>query len=188
MAKSFPVVVAFVGMLMCFECALGQDSQSSLRGQNPNARYQIEWATCLGGPKLDWLHRVLVLPDGALLVAGWATSKGMPVTEGAVQPTYAGGAYQGRGSINAGDAYVAKLSASGQLIAATYFGGSDNEYQIDMIADRDGNVIVTGETRSNDLPTTPGCVQRSFGGVMDWFVVKLTPDLKKVLWCTYLGG
>ena len=78
MAKSFPVVVAFVGMLTCFESALGQDSQSSLRGQNPNARYQIEWATCLGGPKLDWLHKVVVLPDGALLVA--------PRVSGCAQP------------------------------------------------------------------------------------------------------
>lgn len=112
MAKSSAVVVAFVGMLTCVECTLGQDSQGFVRCHNPNARYRIEWATCLGGPKLDWLHKVVVLPDGALMVAGWATSKGMPITEGAAQPAYAGGPYQGRESFRPGDAYVAAARSS----------------------------------------------------------------------------
>jgi hypothetical protein len=39
--------------------------------------------------------------------------------------------------------------------------------------DNSGNAYVTGATRSSDFPTTPGAVQRSFGGGEDTFVVKI---------------
>jgi hypothetical protein len=74
------------------------------------------------------------------------------------------------------------------LLAASYFGGSGFEYQPDLAVDRQGNVIIAGETRSDDLPTTPGVIQQKFGGEVDWFAAKLSPDLKRLVWCTYFGG
>ncbi len=73
---------------------------------------------------------------------------------------------------------------------ATYFGGSKQERNVyGMGLDSKGNVVITSATRSPDAPTTPGCFQPKFGGgPSDMLVAKLSPDLKKLLWCTYVGG
>lgn len=187
MAKFLSIV--FVGVLAGSGLARGQDTQPLARRVNLNARYEIAWATCLGGPGRDWLNKIVVMPDESLVVGGWAATDGCPTTEGVVQPRYAGGPYKGmQYPPNAGDFYVARLSPSGQLLAATYFGGSNNEYQFGLAVDPHGNVIIAGETRSADLPATPGSAQPTFGGTVDWFTAKLTDDLERLLWCTYLGG
>jgi hypothetical protein len=58
-----------------------------------------------------------------------------------------------------------------------------------MESDRAGNVVITSMTRSPDVPTTEGCFQPKHGGGRgSCFAAKLSPDLEKVLWCTYVGG
>jgi hypothetical protein len=39
------------------------------------------------------------------------------------------------------------------------------------------------------MPTTPGAFQSRYGGGdSDWMVAKLSPDFRRLLWCTYVGG
>jgi hypothetical protein len=58
-----------------------------------------------------------------------------------------------------------------------------------MELDRAGNVVITSMTRSRDVPTTDGCFQPEHGGGRGGvFAAKLAPDLKTLVWCTYLGG
>jgi hypothetical protein len=58
-----------------------------------------------------------------------------------------------------------------------------------MALDSRGNIVITTTTRSPDMPTTEGTFQRGYGGgEADVVVAKLSPDLKRLIWCTYLGG
>ena len=54
--------------------------------------------------------------------------------------------------------------------------------------DAEGNIYVTGITRSDDFPTTPGAYDTTFNGNRDAFVTKFAPDGSAVLYSTYLGG
>lgn len=154
--------------------------------------YDIAYATYLGGSMWDQGREVIPYPDGTVLIGAQTSSEDIPTTEGVVQPKYAGDDPNlGHGGIYGGDCYLAKLSPDGStILAATYFGGSKQErnvYGIELGGD--GNIVITSSTRSGDIPTTEGCFQPKYGGGQsDCFAAKLSPDLKQLLWCTYVGG
>jgi hypothetical protein len=68
----------------------------------------------------------------------------------------------------------------------TVVGGSDDDIVFDVAADANGNLYVTGETKSADLPVT-GAIQSMLRGTHDAFVLKLDPA-GNVVYLTYLGG
>ncbi len=155
-------------------------------------RYRIEFSTLLGGSDYDDVREIIPLSDGSLLLGGQTVSADFPVTEGVVQPRYGGEpAGTGHPGVYGGDCYLARLSADGRkILAASFFGGSKQERDVyGMALDSQGNIVITTTTRSPDLPTTQGAFQRRYGGgEADVAVAKFSPDLKKLLWCTYLGG
>ena len=86
-----------------------------------------------------------------------------------------------------------------KIAYATYLGGGRGEQLREVIPHADGSVLVGGQTNSNDLPTTPGVVQRRYGGEEpprghgglvggDCFLVRLGPKGGKLIFCTYFGG
>ncbi len=155
-------------------------------------RYEIEYATYIGGSGGEQLREVIPYEDGSVLVGGQTSSSDLPVTPGVVQPTY-GGEPPGSGHPGAsgGDCFLVRLSPDGRkVLACTYFGGSRQERNVYGLGlDAEGNVVISSATRSPDLPTTPGCFQPRYSGPPhDGFSAKLAPDLKHLLWCTYLGG
>lgn len=158
----------------------------------PKFHFKIEFATLIGGSEYDDLREIIVLPDGSLLLGGQTVSADFPVTDGVVQSKYGGEpAGSGHPGLYGGDCCLALLSADGsRILAATYFGGSKQERDVyGMTVDRQGNIVITTATRSLDLPTTEGAFQRHYGGgEADVVVAKLSGDLKRVVWCTYLGG
>jgi len=154
-------------------------------------RFKIAYATYLGGKHYEEAREIIVYPDGSVLVGSHACSSGLLTTPGAFQPDYAGDAPKaGFDGLVGGDLYLARLSPDGgKILAATYFGGSKQErscYAMEL--DSKGNIVVACVTRSPDAPTTPGCFQPKFAGATDMLIAKLSPDLKKLLWCTYVGG
>lgn len=102
------------------------------------------------------------------------------------------------------DAFVAKLSPDGsELVYATYLGGGTGgrwnfaqDFGYAIRVDGAGSAYVTGETRSDDFPTTAGVVKTSprscfgnqLGCDLDAFVSKLSPDGSNLVYSTYLGG
>ncbi|MGE3313184.1 MAG: hypothetical protein AB7O66_24730 [Limisphaerales bacterium] len=63
----------------------------------------------------------------------------------------------------------------------------------DLALDRDGNVVLVGETHSVDLPTTPDALQPGYAGGSAFgsghgFIARFTPDGSRLLHCSYLGG
>jgi hypothetical protein len=85
-------------------------------------------------------------------------------------------------------AFVTKLAPDGQsLIYSTFLGGSGFESGNDMAIDDRGNVYLTGETTSSDLPQVAP-IQPGFGGNGDGFVGKILADGTTIDYLTYLGG
>ena len=120
----------------------------------------LGYATYLGGNKDDVVRALAVDGSGNVWVAGETHSWGFPVTADAWQKN-SGGDY---------DAFVAKFSPSGQLLYATYLGGSDHDYANALAVDGSGNVWVAGLTWSENFPVTADAWQKS-GGDFDSFGV-----------------
>ncbi|MBN2565666.1 MAG: SBBP repeat-containing protein [Candidatus Eisenbacteria bacterium] len=75
------------------------------------------------------------------------------------------------------------------LLASSYLGGSDAEggYCADAVAfGPDGTVYVTGDTASDDFPTTFG--EPYHGGASDVFVSRFDRTLENLLASCYIGG
>ncbi len=154
-------------------------------------RFKIAYATYLGGAYWEEAREIIVYPDGSVLVGSHVCSSGLPTTPGCFQPNYAGNdPTSGPAGLVGGDMYFARLSPDGgRILAATYFGGSKQERSVyGMELDSKGNIVAACLTRSADAPTTPGCFQPKFGGTVDMLVAKISPDLTKLIWCTYIGG
>ena len=60
--------------------------------------------------------------------------------------------------------YLAKHDAAGNVIYATYLGGSSQDGVTAIATDIQGNVYIAGYTYSTDFPVTPGVVQSKNAG------------------------
>lgn len=143
----------------------------------------VIWATYLGGSGDD-SNQNSVRIDGAdapyILFTTLSTNVATP-----------GNAFARKYSGN-GDMFVSKLSpTSGKQIWGTYIGGSGNESTEthEFAVDRNGFAYVSGPTTSTNFPTTPGALQRVYGGgTNDAFVAKLSQDGTRLVASTYIGG
>jgi hypothetical protein len=76
----------------------------------------------------------------------------------------------------------------GILVWSTYYGGSGNsDVSRELITDRNGDIVIAGETNSSNFPTSPGAAYTTFAGNSDAFIVKFSASGTR-LWGTYLGG
>jgi hypothetical protein len=132
------------------------------------------YSTYLGGDGLDGGSAIAEFGRGRVFVTGSTNSTDFP-TQNPYQ-TY-------QGSV---DAFVAKLSRTGDsLIYSTYLGGTGSEYGTGIAIDAD-NAYVTGQTFSSDFPTL-NPFQTNQGGI-DAFVTKLSSSGNSLIYSTYLGG
>lgn len=139
------------------------------------------YGTLLGGGDMEWAEAIAVDEEGRATVFGDTRSADFPTTPGAFDVSYNGGDPWG-------DAYIARLSADGATLEyATFLGGSDAEVGFGGALGADGRVYLTGWTRSDDFPTTPGAFDRSRNGGEDAFVARLTAA-GALDYATYLGG
>jgi len=132
----------------------------------------LAWSTYLGGGSDDHGNGIAVDGSGNVLVTGYTASSWI---SGGYDTNFWGDS----------DAFVAKLSPSGEHLWSTYLGGSDEESGYGIAVDGWGNVLVTGWTGSYDWAS--GGFDTSFNEEGDAFVVKLSPSGEH-LWSTYLGG
>ena len=145
---------------------------------NPGA---LVWSTFLGGSAEEIGWSATLDASGNPVVTGLNTSTFFPTTPGAYDRVYSG----------LGDVFVSKLSASGStLLWSTFLGGTSLQfdYGYAVAMDPTGNPIVTGYTRSEDFPTTPGAYDTSYNGEADVFVTKLSANGSSLVWSTFIGG
>ena len=74
------------------------------------------------------------------------------------------------------DAFAAKFQNNGDLVWATYLGGSSNDDGLGIAVDGSGTVYVAGTTQSGDFPVTPGAYDGGSVGGSAAFVTSLSPD------------
>ena len=74
------------------------------------------------------------------------------------------------------------------LVSSTFLGGSDYESGQSVAIDDEGNVLVTGYTRSLDFPSTDGANQTNLTGGSCAYVSKLDAECSEMLFSTYFGG
>ena len=153
----------------------------------------LKYATFIGGGNTDAGYAVALDPTNPqdVLVGGVTYS-----TAGvaAIFPTTAGTLKPNSTSI---DGFLMRFrfpSAGGSsLVWSTLFGGFDYEDIGDIAVQPNGEIVITGETRSFDLPTTQGAFDRtvaiSSGALFfDAYVARLSADGARVLYGSYLGG
>ena len=139
----------------------------------------LVFSTFLGGFDEEYVDqgRAIALdPSGTVYVTGFTGSVQFPVLN-AYQSTYGGQV----------DAFVAELSAAGQLLYSTFLGGSNSEVGNGIALDGAGRFVVAGLTLSDDFPTVDA-VQPSIAGFEDLFVTKFSADGSALDFSTYYGG
>ena len=148
----------------------------------------LEYSTFLCGYGYDSPNDIARDAAGNMIVAGTTTAGDFP-TVNALQPT--------SGVFPTGTTgFVSKLNAAGtQLLFSTYLGGTINDTLNGLAVDGQGNVYVTGETESDDFPTTPGVFQPQRGNLFcldtlctDAFVAKISATGNALVYSTYLYG
>lgn len=104
--------------------------------------------------------------------------------QGVITPT--AGAYQ---AINksGNDQFIEKFDGSGNVVYATYLGGSQSDTPAGIAVDGTGNVYVTGTTTSNDYPTFHA-FQPTIAAAPDAFISVLNANGTALLYSTYWGG
>lgn len=150
----------------------------------------LVYSTLIGGSDLDDGRDIAVDAYGSVYITGTTRSQGFPGA-GAPDPSY-GGPFS---ASSFGDAFIAKLNPDGNTILyMSYLGGSGEDVADAIAVDGDGNVYVTGMTRSADFPTVSP-VQAAQGGqacaappCSDAFVAKLNAAGNTIVFSTYLGG
>src|SRR5690349_6410239 len=99
------------------------------------------------------------------------------------------------------DAFVAKFSPTGELVYATYLGGSGIDAGLAIAVDDGGNAYVAGYTYSSDFPVTPNAYNQTYTGAPftgccntppgpggDAFIAKVSPAGSALAYSTFLGG
>jgi len=170
----------------------------------------LVWSTYLGGNGDEMPHSLYVDGNDQLVLLGTTGSSNFPTTAGCYDNSFGGGtnvtpAGLGISYPNGSDIVVARLSNDGSaLIGSTYLGGAANdglntaaglkfnyadEVRGEVLLDAQGRVWVVSCTQTQNMPTTSGAAQTTYGGGShDGYVARFNPQLTQLQYASYLGG
>lgn len=155
-----------------FDLTYGGDSDAYIVRASPTGA--LLWSTFLGGSDRDRGYGIATDKSSCAIVVGYTRSADFPLKNGF-----------GPSAPAIADAYVTKVSPSGQIVWSTLLGGSSGDDAWDVAVDGYGSAWVTGTTDSSDFPlvnptddTLDDC---------DAFLAKISSDCS-LLFSTYLGG
>jgi hypothetical protein len=146
----------------------------------------------ISGASEDYGYGIAVDGSGNAYITGNtnSTEATFPVI-GGPDLTYNGGTDDGYG--NYGDAFVAKVNASGTaLVYCGYIGGSDGDIGRGIAVDGWGNAYITGYTHSTEatFPVIGGpdlTHNSDYAPVYDAFVAKVNASGTALVYCGYIG-
>jgi uncharacterized protein (TIGR03437 family) len=124
----------------------------------------LTYLTYLGGGENDVGQAIAIDSAGNAYITGFTDSTDFKVTGNALQPKFGGdGGFQPY--ILYGDAFLTIVNPTGTaLLYSSYFGGAQDDDAAGIALDGSGNVYITGETVSNNLPVTSNAAQPSYAG------------------------
>ncbi len=142
----------------------------------------LVYSTYLGGGNYELGRAIAVNSAGEAAIAGHSCSEDFP-THAALQTEYGGDGGFG----HCGDAYVAKLTASGdELVFSTFLGGESYDEGWGLASDELGDLYVAGLTASTQFPTANPLYSANV--LVDAFLTKLLADGSALVYSTYFGG
>ncbi len=170
------------------------------------------YSTYLGGSREETPHSVIADSNDNIIVMGATGSNNFPVSSGAYQNLFRGGAYMNMSGVPAiffgehpqgCDIFVTKFTSAGAFSASTYVGSTANDglnfadqlffnygdaFRGEVEVDGADNIFVASTT-AGSMPSTAGSLQPGYGGgTTDGVVFKLNPSLTTLLWGTHIGG
>lgn len=159
----------------------------------------LVYSTFFGGVGEDYVYDLTLDSFGNAYIAGGSDGSAFLATPGAYDTSTNGGPAIGTdfySSERTREAFVSKISGNGNTVLwTTFLGGSSIDTAFGIEVDSSG-VVVVGETRSRDFPTTSGAAMESLpDGFGDFatsnshaFVTKLNSSGSAPIFSTYLGG
>jgi len=125
---------------------------------------QTIWWTVMSGSQNDSVQAMTLGADNSIYVTGITQSADFPTTRGSMQPST---------TIAYSQAFAAKLNTGGQVVYATYVGGSAQTSGIAIAVDASGDAFITGELGSAGFSASPGAVTGTNGYGGTAFVIEL---------------
>ena len=151
----------------------------------------IIWSTYFGGSKEDIINSIAIDNQDNIYVTGVTFSNedadGFPILN-PENPSKEPGSNS--------DAFVSKITPSGDLLWSTYLGGGENDFSTGIAIDSNNNVIVVGYTVSqNGFPKEGGSLpfNHKLNNMTDsiekydGYIVKYDPE-GDIIWSSYFGG
>ena len=136
------------------------------------------YSTYLGGTGSEYGYGIAADNQGNIYITGHTASSNFPITTDANQTTYGGGT---------NDVILAKFNSNGNLTYSTYLGGNNVDRGTGIVLDNNGNIYLTGYTKSPNFPTTSDAYQQSLNGTQNVFLSKFNSN-GTLTYNTYLGG
>ncbi|WAS96638.1 SBBP repeat-containing protein [Nannocystis punicea] len=136
----------------------------------------LEWATYIGGDRLDFVNAFAVGEQGELFVVGRSGLGPEIAGLDSHQPEFGGGV----------DGYVLVLDETGARSWGTWYGGSGFE-EVRAVARRGDTLYVGGHTSSATGIATPGAFQPTYDDAIDLFVAAFDVDGARH-WGSYFGS
>ena len=142
LSSDFPVVQG------CYDTAYNAYEDGFVSRLN-NALTAIQGSTFIGGNGTEQVSDMVIGDDGSVLLCGGTGSSDFPVTENCHDSSFSGGMtndfYKGDGFIAILDQTLKKLSLS------TYLGGDSSDHIASILVNND-DILVAGETESDNFP------------------------------------
>ncbi len=161
---------------------------------DPSGR--LLWRVALGEAPETRAAAVAFDEDGNLYLTGQTSSTRFPTTPGVLFPSPGPPSCRTTSGMVPLDAFVAKISSTGDVLFSTYVAGNGNDYGTTIAVDSRRRIFVGGATTSTDLPL-PRAIQSRYAGRIptgdecspgDAFLLQLDPKGTKVEFGTLLGG
>jgi hypothetical protein len=144
------------------------------------------FSSYLGGMSWDTPEGVAVDPSGNTYITGHTYSTDFPTTSGAYSRLLKTTTVPGWPTV---DAFVVKVSPTGQLSYSTYLGGHHWDWGFGIAADANGNAWIAGATMASDFPLQDPLTQKSCGdSCAEGFVAELDPEGSSLLFSSFLAG
>lgn len=169
-----------------YNSAPGQSADAFLAKLRPSG--SVEYSVTFGGASDDIANGVTVDGAGNIFVVGSTVSSDFRSSKpgGSCHASVAAGA----------DAFIVRIDRQGSITDSRCLGGRGYDSAYGVALDPNGDLIVAGATRSNDLLVTDGAFQSAYAdnpcvpqsGCGDAFVAKLSPRDLGLVWATYFGG
>ena len=199
-SSDFPVTAGTVQQTFLGGVSAGDNDAFAVKidPQGPS----ILWGTYIGGSDSDSGLAIAVDSNSNVYVVGETFSSNLGGATGGINPLPNGSALN-LGQVTsplADDGYIVKLNSSATAyLLVSYLGGTNGDLATGVALDPTGNIYVSGETISADLPVTAGVVQKqcgtdgtcnASGGNLfdDAFVVGIQASLAGYQYLTYYGG